>query len=215
MTLDSTQPEAEVTEKKARRLDLIAGVVLSLFAACMAINNLGAGKYGDDEMIAHNKQAAMYSWYQSKSLKQTMIAGQRDLILALVASNTVEKKKVSAMDTFSNTLTLQINRYEKEKNEILNGSKAVGEKNWIQKVDGKLGNVKGAEEWDKEATILGEAGDVFDRATLFLDICLVFGAISIVLQHYSGKRTFLAFMIVCGVIGTIISSIAYSIAFSI
>ena len=128
MTQDNIQPEAEVTERKTRRLDLIAGVVLSLFAACMAINDLGAGKYGDDEMIAHNKQAAMYFWYQSKSLKQSIVEGQRDLIMALVASNTIEEKKVSAMDTFSNTLTLEINRYKKEKNEILNGSKAVGEK---------------------------------------------------------------------------------------
>jgi Domain of unknown function (DUF4337) len=215
MTTENTSTETASTEQKTRRLDLIAGVVLSLFAACMAINDLGAGKYGDDEMIAHNKQGAMYSWYQSKSLKQSIVEGQRDLILALVASNTIEQKKVSAMDTFSNTLTLEANRYEKEKNEILNGSKTIGEKNWIQKVDGELGKVKGAEEWDKEAATLGEAGDVFDRATLFLQICLVFGAISIVLQNYSGKKIFLTFMIVCGIIGTVISSIAYSIAFSI
>ena len=214
MTQDNTPPEESI-ERKTRRLDLIAGVVLSLFAACMAINDLGAGKYGDDEMIAHNKQAAMYSWYQSKSLKQSIVEGQRDLIVALVASNTIEQTKVSAMDTFSNKLTLEINRYKKEKNEILNGSQAVGQKNWIQEIDGKLGKVKGAEEWDKEAATLGEAGDVFDRATLFLQICLVFGAISIVLQHYSGKRTFLTFMIVCGIIGTIISTIAYSITFSL
>lgn len=215
MTQENTKPEAEVIERKTRRLDLIAGVVLSLFAACMAINDLGAGKYGDDEMIAHNKQAAMYSWYQSKSLKQSIVEGQRDLIMALVASNTIEQKKVSAMDTFSNTLTVEIDRYKKEKKEILNGSKSVGQKNWIQEVDGALGKVKGAEEWDKEAETLGKAGDVFDRATLFLQICLVFGAISIVLQNYSGKRVFLGFMIVCGVIGTLISTIAYSIAFSI
>lgn len=215
MTPETVIPEAEVVERKTRRLDLISGVVLSLFAACMAINDLGAGKYGDDEMIAHNKQAAMYSWYQSKSLKQSIIEGQRDLVLALVASNTIEEKKISAMDNFSNTLTEEIDRYKKEKNEILKGSKTVGEKNWIQDVDGELGKVKGAEEWEKEADTLGEAGDVFDRATLFLQICLVFGAISIVLQNYSGKRTFLAFMIVCGVIGTVISSIAYSIALSL
>lgn len=215
MTQENAKPEAEVLERKTRRLDLIAGVVLSLFAACMAINDLGAGKYGDDEMIAHNKQAAMYSWYQSKSLKQSIVEGQRNLILALVASNTIEQKKVSAMDTFSNTLTVEIDRYKKEKKEILNGSKSVGQKNWIQEVDGKLGKVKGAEEWDQEAETLGKAGDVFDRATLFLQICLVFGAISIVLQNYSGKKVFLGFMIVCGVLGTIISTFAYAIAFSI
>lgn len=207
--------DAPANENKSRRLDLIAGLVLSVFAACMAVNDLGAGKYGDDEMIAHNKQAAMYSWYQSKSLKQSIVEGQRDLIVALVESNTIAKQKVAAMDTFSGTLNKEIERYKMEKNEILKGSAFIPKEQWIQDVDGALGNVKGAEEWEKEAETLGKAGDVFDRATLFLQMCLVFGAISIVLQNDKGKQTFLLFMIVSGIVGTTISFIAYSIALSV
>jgi len=213
MTQESSTKE--LTERKTRRLDLISGIVLTVFAASMAINNLGAGKYGDDEMIAHNKQAAMYSWYQSKSLKEGMLSVQRDLLLSMVESNTIEENKVDAVSSFANHLTAKIDRYEKEQTEILKGSKTLSKENWTQEVDGKLGQVKGAEEWDKEAEKLGEAGDVFDRASLFLEICIVFGAMSIILQSYSSKKTFLGFMIVCGTIGTIISGIAYSIVLSI
>ena len=213
MTQESSTKE--LTERKTRRLDLIYGIVLTVFAASMAINNLGAGKYGDDEMIAHNKQAAMYSWYQSKSLKEGMLSVQRDLLLSMVESNTIEENKVDAVSSFANHLTAKIDRYEKEQTEILKGSKTLSKENWAQEVDGKLGQVKGAEEWDKEAEKLGEAGDVFDRASLFLEICIVFGAMSIILQSYSSKKTFLGFMIVCGTIGTIISGIAYSIVLSI
>ncbi len=215
MTQENAQPEAENSERKTRRLDLVSGIVLTLFAASMAINNLGAGKYGDDEMIAHNKQAAMYSWYQSKSLKEANYTVQRDLLLSMVESNTIEENKVAAVSSFANKLTAKIDRYEKEQNEILKGSTAIGKENWIQELGGKLGKVKGAEEWEKEAEKLGEAGDVFDRASLFLEICIVFGAMSIIIQSYTSKKTFLGFMIVCGIIGTIISSMAYSIALSI
>ena len=46
----------EKEDRFYHRLELVLGLLLAIFAAVLAINDLGAGKYGDDEMVAHNKQ---------------------------------------------------------------------------------------------------------------------------------------------------------------
>jgi hypothetical protein len=33
----------------------------------LAINDLGAGQYGNDEIIADTNQTKMYNWYQPKA----------------------------------------------------------------------------------------------------------------------------------------------------
>lgn len=53
-----------------------------------------------------------------------------------------------------------------------------------------------------EETELGDAGDVFDYSTFFLQVCLVMGAISLILQDAKLSRTFFTVMIVLGLIGT-------------
>jgi hypothetical protein len=39
----------------------------------MAITDLLAGKYDADEIISNNDKSMAYSWYQSKSIKETLI----------------------------------------------------------------------------------------------------------------------------------------------
>ena len=91
-------------EKRAKGLQLFLGLFLAVFAAMLAINDLGGGRYGDDEMIAHNKQTEAYNWYQSKSLKQSLVEGQRDLLKALLTADAIKEGDKIALDTFIITL---------------------------------------------------------------------------------------------------------------
>ena len=183
-------------------LEIWLGLFLAIFAAILAVNELGAGKYGADELIAHNKASEQLSWYQSKSIKQSLAEGQRDLLLSLEKAGAIQPGSRNAMDSFITKLESKVDRYQKEKQEILKGSAVVGKDNWAQDVDGEFGKVIGAEEWQKAAEQLGNSGDIFDLATLFLQVSLVLGAIGIVVRKPAFRRMFLGLMILSGGLGT-------------
>ena len=200
---------------KDSRFELICGVLIAMYAAMLAITDLGAGKFGDDQIIASNEKASAYQWYQSKSIKESLVEGQQALIETLTAAGAVQVDKRIALADFSKRLADDIARYKMEKREILQGSKEVGEANWAQDVDGKKGMVTGAEEWAVRADGLDAAGDIFDRATLFLQLCLVVGAITLILQNPRSRRAFFVLANVMGVIGIIISIMAFRAALSV
>lgn len=64
-------------------------------------------------------------------------------------------------------------------------------------------------------TDLGGAGDTFDLSTLFLQICLVLGAISLVVQGAGARRSFFLGMIILGLVGSVFTVLAFQQAFAI
>src|SRR3954465_10087228 len=98
-----------------KNLELFIGVVIAIFAAVLAINDLGAGRYGDDEMIAHNNQTKMYNWYQAKSIKETLYEGQLDLLTTLEKTNSIKEEHKNVVDSFKTQKAKQIKRYALEK----------------------------------------------------------------------------------------------------
>lgn len=109
----------------------------------------------------------------------------------------------------------EIDRYKKEKNELLMGSAMVGKENWVQDIDGEFGKVVGAKEWENKVETLGRAGDIFDMGVLFLQLSLVIGAISLVLDRPVMKRTFYAGMVLLGSIGSVYAARAFAVALSV
>lgn len=204
----------EETAPGSKNLELFIGVVIAVFAAVLAINDLGAGRYGDDEMIAHNNQTKMYNWYQAKSIKETLYEGQLDLLSTLEKTNSIKEEHKNVVDSFKIKKAKQIERYEQEKEEILNGSSNVAKEKWVLKDEktGEKGTTIGAKEWEKEADKLGGAGDMYDLSSLFLQICIVFGAISLVIQKTSTRKVFFLLMIGMGIVGTYFMIHAYTIA---
>lgn len=202
-------------EKQGKKFEVICGIVIALFAAILAVNDLGAGKFGDDELIAHNQKNNAYLWYQTKGIKETLVEEQRNTLQALVAAGSVRPEQLPTIESLIQKLDEKVKRYGKEKEEILKGSAGVGEAGWSQEVDGKLGQVIGGKEWESKASALGDAGDRFDLATLFLQICLVLGAISLVIQHDRMRSLFFTGMIILGIIGLVFSALAYHKAFGI
>ncbi|HSF41421.1 MAG TPA: DUF4337 domain-containing protein [Thermoanaerobaculia bacterium] len=202
-------------EEKGKRFEALCGILIALFAAVLAVTDLGAGKFGDDELIAHNEKNNAYLWYQSKGIKETLVEGQRDTLQSLVDAGSIRPEQLAAVQGLIGKLDSKVLRYGKEKKEILLGSTAVGQEGWAQDVDGEMGKVRGAKEWETEAMALGGVGDVFDYSTLFLQICLVLGAISLVVQGGTTRRTFFLGMIGLGVVGAVFSALAFYQAFGI
>jgi hypothetical protein len=195
--------------EKSSTFEMICGLTLAILAAVLAITDLGAGKYGDDEIIAHNQKANAFEWYQAKAIKQSLVEGQRDLLRILLESRVIPSEAEGKMGNLLSSLDAEIGRYQKERKEILLGSKAVGQENWVLDEGGKLGQVKGAREWEAEAKALGAAGDTFDMATFFLQICLVMGAVSLILKGERMRNSFYGMMVLLGAVGAVYSVMAF------
>lgn len=194
------------------RFEMKCGIVIAIFAAIMAVSDMFAGKYGEDEIKYINEKSSSYMWYQAKSIRETVVEGQRDLINTLVDGQLVKGEMVEKLKSHNQNLSLDIQKYKKEKKEILLGSKKVGEENWAQDIDGKLGQIVGALEYQEKIEILGKAGDQFDFSNLFFQMCLVMGAISLVLKKPKLQIVFFYVMISLGTIASLFSILAYNIA---
>jgi hypothetical protein len=198
-----------------RRYEVLFGLTLAIFAAILAINDLGGGKFGDDELQLSNEKTSAYLWYQSKGIKESLAEGQRDLIKTLLAGQAIDSAHQDSLVTLQTDLDRRISRYKDEKKEILLGSKAVGEEKWVQDVEGVLGKVLGAKEIEVKLEQLGKAGDVFDLANLFLQLSLVVGAIGILMTGQRIKMTFYGLMVLSGVSGSLASFLAFSKALAL
>lgn len=202
-------------QKRGVKFEVICGVVIALLAAILAVNDLGAGKFGDDELIAYNEKNNAYLWYQTKGIKETLVEEQSNTLQALVAAGSIRPEQLGTVEDLIKKLDDKSKRYGKEKSEILQGSAVVGQPNWAQDVDGKLGAVKGAKEWETKAKALSDAGDWFDLATLLLQIGLVLGSVSLIIQHDRMRNLFFMGMVVLGIVGLAVSAFAYNQAFAV
>lgn len=192
-----------------KRFELMTAITLAIFAAILAVTDLAAGKYGDEEIIGANEKANIYDWYQSKSVKQSLLEGQKDLIRTLMDADSIKQGQTAALESLMTELDKEITRYAREKRELLLGSVAVGKENWAQDIDGELGKVIGAREWEAKLNVLGRAGDRFDLAVLFLQLCLVVGAVALVLQEDRLKLAFFGGMVFLGTVGIVYSAQAF------
>lgn len=194
------------------KMELAFPLAIAVFAALLSINDLFAGRYGSDELQLSNSRNNAYQWYQAKGIKETMLEGQLELLESLLLSGTIDTKKIDAVEKLVKDSEERIDRYKREKNEILVGSKALPKEKWAQEVDGSLGKVVGAKELDHFLVDLGAAGDLFDIASMLLQICLVIGAIGIILSREDMKWNFLKLTLTAGVSGTLFFSRALWLA---
>jgi len=202
--------ETHINIPNSSSFEMRCGVVIAIFAALMAITDLLAGKYDADEIIGTNDKAMAYSWYQSKSIKETLVQGEISLLMSLKEANAIQKDAIIAVDNHLADLAKKSVQYKKEKDEILRGSKTVGQENWVQDVGGEYGRVIGANEIEAQLAILSTAGDRFDIAILLYQVCLVLGAVSLVLRKPSLQTIFFRGMWLLGLTGSGMSFWAFS-----
>lgn len=178
------------------------GVVIAIFAALMSVGDLFAGKYGADEIMGTNEKSQAYMWYQAKSIKENLLESELAQLQNLLKAGVIKSEAVSELNNRARQITGQITQYSKEKKEILLGSKAVGKENWVQDKDGKLGQIKGAVEYELELQRLAHAGDRFDFGSLLFQMCLVLGALALVLKKKSTQQIFFQTMLGFGSLAT-------------
>jgi len=195
------------------RFELVSGLTLALLAALTALNDLQAGKYGEDEIMGHNQRASAYAWYQSKSIKETAVTQELSLLNSLIAAGALAPEVKPSMEKRTAALQGEVDRYKAEKNEILKGSAAVGTAGQVlADKSGNKGNVIGAQEWEEKLAVLETSGDLFDCATLWLQLSLVCGAISLVLKRPDLKKGFYIAMILLGILGAFYSLRGWNLA---
>jgi len=212
--MSHSESTVESSNTQNDSMEVYFGLALSVFAAILAINELGGSKFGDDEIQLGNEKTKAYMWYQSKSIKESLSKGQLDLLEVLEQTGTIASDKLPAIKNLKSDIKSEVIRYKKEKDEILKGSKAVGPENYAQDVDGQMGQVVGARELEEQQTRLGASGDKFDIATLFLQIGLVLGAIGLITKKHQIKFYFLLGLIALGITGSFFCVWAYRLAFA-
>jgi hypothetical protein len=187
-------------------LEVAMPLTIAIFAAILAINDLFAGKYGSDEIKVSNMRNNSYQWYQSKGIKSTIVEGQVDLLQVLLGSGSIAAEKREDMEKLVSQLQAKVRKYEKEKTEILLGSKQIPEDQWIQPTDGKLGLIVGAKEYDSYLESLDSAGGFFDIASMLFQLCLVTGSVGIMITRPTIKWTFFQVTIFTGLVGLFLSA---------
>lgn len=88
-------------------MSLSSGLTRAVFAAILAITDLGGGKYGDDEIIGTNEKANFDAWYQSKSIKQCVVEGERDLVATLLEGGVIAPGQASSSPSGSSATRLR------------------------------------------------------------------------------------------------------------
>ncbi|MFH6604254.1 DUF4337 domain-containing protein [Maribacter algicola] len=211
----SELPKNEMVEVSvaSERAEAVGGVLIAFFAALMAISQMVNGELEEEMMIAHNKVVNYSSWYQSKSIKESLKESELDYLQALLNTGmVVEDKQASILEQVEETKGL-IQKYGAEKFEILEGSANIPKTQWVQDLDGELGKIVGVKEWEQLADDYDNATKRFDLGMLFFQISIVLGAVCIIIyDNPKLQKSFITLMIVFGIVGIVMSIYGYMLA---
>lgn len=207
----SNQTEKMVSVSVAsERAEAIGGVLIAFFAALMAISQMVNGELEEEMMIAHNKVVNYSSWYQSKSIKESLKESELDYLETLLNSGIVTEENRTGIDSRIERTKTKIAKYGAEKTEILLGSANIAKEEWAQDLDGEMGKIVGVKEWEILADEYDLATKKFDLGMLFFQISIVLGAVCIIIyDNPKLQKAFISLMIVFGIIGIFMSVYGY------
>lgn len=197
-------------EDKGKKFEIFCGILMALFGAFLVVVQLMGDNNNETRLKAQNKATSTYAWFNAKGIKQNLIEGERDTLKSLLLAGIIPNDKRAAIEKHIQTLEKKIKKYKKEKAEILLGSKKVGKANWVQDIDGEFGKVIGAKEWDEMIELTDKVDNIFDFATLFMQLALIIGAISLIFKRPVMKWAFFVIMIALNAIGGTYAIIAAS-----
>lgn len=194
------------------QLEFAFPLCIAILAAILAINDLFGGKYASDEIKLTNDRNSSYQWYQSKGIKESILEGQADLLRSLIQAGSIAPGQRQGVEQSLAATEAKLKRYKKEKKEILLGSKALSQEDWVQDINGQLGKVIGAKEYETFIERLGSAGDYFDLATMLFQLSLVIGAVGIMMKRESLRWAYFRLMLGGGALGIVLSGFAIYVA---
>ena len=190
------------------------GLLMAFFAAILGITEIGDKKAEAKFIVANNEKANAYQWYQAKSIKQNIAEGQRDLLSALIESGVVKGENQQTIKKVIVQLEGNVTRYDREKAEILGRNKVTQEMKERMKAEesgkaDKKEKIISATEWEENAHHYHMMGNDFALAALFLQLCLVMGAVSLMIHEASIRKTLLVIFLSSGAVGIVFSVVAY------
>lgn len=193
--------------------EAIGGVLIAFFAALMAISQMVNGELEEEMMIAHNKVVHYSSWYQSKSIKESLKEGELNYLETLLSAGIVTQENQGIVKARIKETSDKIAKYSAEKTELMLGSANIPKEKWTQDLDGKMGVIVGVREWEVLADNYDVATKKFDIGMLFFQISIVLGAVCIIIyDNPKLQRMFIKLMVVSGIIGLIMSVYGYVLA---
>lgn len=199
---ENKQEEQVLVSVASERAEALGGILIAFFAALMAISDLTNNNIEEDKMLAQGKNNNYFSWYQSKSVKQSLQENELSTLEILLKTGVVKPEKEVAIAEDVKKIKESIKRYKMEKKEIMEGSANIPKEDWVQDIDGKMGQIIGVKEWEKKSEKLEKANNKFDVGMLFFQISLVLGAICIIIyDNPKLQKLFIGLMIGCGSAG--------------
>jgi hypothetical protein len=197
----------------SERAEALGGVLIAFFAAMMAISDLVNSNIEEQMNLAINKNSSYFSWYQSKSVKQSLQESHLATLESFIKAGMVKPEKEVLIKEDIDKTKGDIKRYKMEKKEIMEGSAHIPQAEWVQDIDGKLGVITGVKEWEKMAAKLDEATNKFDISMLFFQISLVLGAVCIIIyDNPKLQKMFIYSMIVSGMAGIVFAIYGYMLS---
>ncbi|WP_273567229.1 DUF4337 domain-containing protein [Maribacter halichondriae] len=197
----------------SERAEAVGGVLIAFFAALMAISQMVNGELEEEMLIAHNKVVNYSSWYQSKSIKESLKEGELDYLQTLLNTGMIADEKQFVVNEQIQETKRLIEKYGAEKTEILVGSANIAKAEWAQDLDGEMGKIVGVKEWEQLADEYDTSTKKFDLGMLFFQISIVLGAVCIIIyDNPKLQKAFITLMILFGIIGILMSVYGYMLA---
>jgi hypothetical protein len=174
--MSEAKPEAKKPEAAPASDAWTKWVALSttLLAVAAAFSTLKGGSYSTQTQLATVSASNKWSYFQSKSLKQTARETEREIITTIAASAPNAEAKAVALASIERA-EKEIKRYESEKADI--------------KLD--------AETLDAKASYCQARGGNFGMAIMFLQIAIMLSAIAALMK----KKVFWMIGLTAGAIG--------------
>ncbi|MBC8767905.1 DUF4337 domain-containing protein [Arenibacter sp. BSSL-BM3] len=213
MPSNKSEETPTTTPRILERTETVGGILIAVFVALLAIAELVNNNLEEEMMVAHSQFVNYSNWYQSKSIKQSLKESELDYLNALTETGIIPEDKIKNFKTKIAQTKSMVLKYEAEKTEILVGSSNVPREHWSQDLDGEMGKIIGINEWEKLTQEYDSATQKFDLGKLFFQICIVLGAVCIIIHDNKKlQKNFIALMLIFGAIGIMISVYGFTLA---
>ncbi len=138
-TADAPAPEAKPTGVLKERWTQWVALTTTVLAVAAAISSLKGGGYSTRVQLATTRENDRWAQYQAKSIKETLLASERDLleVQALEARSPEARREIPARLA---RLETEIARYEREKGQLRAEAEGVQrEEATLQRLGGRFG----------------------------------------------------------------------------
>lgn len=191
--------QKNIEEKLQSNSENIFALIIALTTCFYALANAYNGRAWGNVTTLYTDKANAYQWFQSKGVREYLSNHQIEYLELQKKTSVLSPESLRLYETELNSLHAAVSKIKKEKAEILLGSSVVGEANWAQELNGKMGIIFGAKQIEADIDKYNRAWSYFEQAGIMLQMCLGFAAIGLVVK--SSRLKFFSIAIIFSLIG--------------